>query len=138
FRCGIAERRGSGPVIGNLWFDNNLVLVVSRAFEAILQQTMPGQSPDQYVNLLVDVPATGRKRGEWQTNAQFLCASRRARAERSQIDRMATEASDDMSACVRLERDMAVEPGGNRWRCSPSPFLCFGSAQAGSDPHVWG
>src|SRR5262245_13216001 len=47
---------------------------------------------------------------------------------------MAAKAGDDMSTCVRLKRDMAAEPGRNPYGRSPSPFLCFASAQAGSDP----
>ncbi len=90
------------------------------------------------MNLLVDVPAAGRKRGEWQTNAQLLRAIRRARAELSQADRMAIEAGDDFSVRVRFKRDMTAEPGGNSCRRGPSPSFYFGSAQAGSDPQVWG
>ena len=54
--------------------------------EAVLQKTAPGQPPHQLINLLVGVPSAGRKRGEWQTNAQVLRAIRDARAERSQFD----------------------------------------------------
>ena len=44
---GIAELRRSRPIIGNLRLDDDLVLAVARAPEAVLQQTVPGQSPDQ-------------------------------------------------------------------------------------------
>jgi hypothetical protein len=64
------------------------------------------------MNLLVDVPAIGRKRAGWQTHAQVLRAIRRARAELSQVDRMAIEAGDDFSVRVRFERDVTAEPGG--------------------------
>ena len=53
---------------------------------------------------------------EWQTYAQFLRAIRRARAERSQADRIAIEAGDDFSVRVRFEPDVTAEPGGNRCR----------------------
>jgi hypothetical protein len=64
------------------------------------------------MKLLVDVPAVGPKRGEWQTHAQILRAIRCTRAERSQTDRMATEAGDDFAVRVRFERDVTAEPGG--------------------------
>jgi len=38
---------------------------------------VPGQSPDHLIDLPLDAPAVGRKRGEWQTCAQVLCALRR-------------------------------------------------------------
>jgi hypothetical protein len=53
---GIAEVRRSRPIIGDLRFDDDMVLAVSRAPELVLQQTVPGQSPDQEINLLVDAP----------------------------------------------------------------------------------
>ena len=64
------------------------------------------------MNLLVDAPAVGRKRGEWQTHAQILRALGRVRAELSQADRMGTEAGDDFAVRVRFERDVTAEPGG--------------------------
>ena len=50
---GIAERRRLRPVVANLRFDDDLVLV-ARSLDAVLQQTMPGQSPDQSISLLVE------------------------------------------------------------------------------------
>jgi hypothetical protein len=90
------------------------------------------------MNLPIDIPAVGRKRAEWQTYAQLLRAIRRARAERSQADRMAIEAGDDFPVRVRFERDVTAKSGGNSWRRSPSPSRYSGSAQAGDDPQVWG
>ena len=46
---------------------------------------MSGQSSDQNVNFLVDVPAAGRNGGERTTNLQVVSAYRRGSAERSQI-----------------------------------------------------
>ena len=68
---------------------------------------------------------------ERQTYAQFLRAIGRARAERSQADRIAIEAGDDFSVRVRFEPDVTAEPGGNSCRRGPSPLLWSGSAQAG-------
>src|ERR1700689_312017 len=83
---GIAELRRLRPIIGNLRLDDPEVLAVARAPEAVLQETMPSQSPDQESNLFVDIPANGRNRAERQPYAQFLRAIRRGRAERSQAD----------------------------------------------------
>src|SRR5437588_10147602 len=43
---GIAQPRGSWPIIRKLRFDDDLVLARSRAAEPVLQKTVPGQSPD--------------------------------------------------------------------------------------------
>ena len=83
---GIAELRRLRPIIGNLRLDDHEVLAVARAPEAVLQETMPSQSPDQETRLFVDIPANGRNRAEWQAYAQFLRAIRSSRAERSQAD----------------------------------------------------
>jgi hypothetical protein len=83
------------------------------------------------MNLLVDVPAVGRKRAEWQTNAQLLRAIRSARAKLSQADRMAIEAGDEFSVRVHFERDVTANPGGKSCRRSRPPSLYSGSAQAG-------
>src|SRR5262249_28004088 len=100
---------------------------------------MSGQSSDQNVNFLVDVPAAGRNGGDRTNNVQLMSASRRGSPERSQIYRMAAEASEDVSACVCFKRDMPTEPGRNRcWRYGPSLSFCFASAQARSNPQVWG
>ena len=118
------------PIIGNLRFDDDQVLAVARAPEAVLQKTAPGQSLDQQANLFVDFPTGGRKRAERQTSAQVLRAIRRTRAERSQADRIAIEAGDDFSIRVRFEPDVAAEPGGNSSRRGRS-HAWSGSAQAG-------
>ena len=55
---------------------------------------------------------------------RLLRAIRRARAERSQADRIAIEAGDDFSVRVRFERDVAAEPGGNGC-AARSVALCF-------------
>ncbi len=88
---GIAEPRRSRPIIGNLRFDNDLI-IVRRASETVLQQAVSGQSPHQQTDLLVDVAATGRKRSKRQTGAQAPRAIRGGRAERPQADRIAVEA----------------------------------------------
>ena len=132
---GLADLLRSRPIVGNLRLDDDLVLAlilaVARAPEAVLQQAVSGQSPDQELNLLVDAPALGRKRAERQTRAQVLRAIRRAGAELSQAHRMAIEAGDDVSVRARFERDVSAEPGGESCRRS-SPWLCSGSAQAGT------
>src|ERR1700677_5315515 len=43
---GTAELRRLRPIIGDLRFDNDQVLAVARAPEAVLQYTVPRQSPD--------------------------------------------------------------------------------------------
>jgi hypothetical protein len=55
------------------------------------------QSLGQQLNLLVDVSTAGRKRAEWQTNAQLLRAIGCTGAELSQVDRMVIEAGGDFS-----------------------------------------
>ena len=50
----IANRHRSRPIVGNLWLDDDQVLAISRAPKAVLQKSMPGQSPDQEIKLLVD------------------------------------------------------------------------------------
>ena len=61
---GIAELWRLRPIIGDLRFDDDLVLVVARVPEAVLQKTTPGQSPDQQIDFLVDLrlpsPQTSR------------------------------------------------------------------------------
>ena len=64
------------------------------------------------MNLFVNVPAVGRKRGKRQTRAQALCAMCRDRAELSQADRIAIEAGGDVSVRVRFKRDVTAKPGG--------------------------
>jgi hypothetical protein len=92
---------------------------------------VPGQSPDQETNLFVDIPPNGRNRAEWQTYAQFLCAIRSSRAERSQADRVSIEAGDDFSIRLRFKPKVPAEPGGNSCRRGRSHSLSCGSGQAG-------
>lgn len=99
---------------------------------------MPGELPDQQVNLLVKVLSTGRKRSEWETNVQVLRKFRRARVERSQIDQRALGGGDDLPVPARLERDIITDTCGNNWPCSLSPSLYFVSTHAGNDLQEWG
>src|SRR5262249_58472319 len=50
---GIAEWRRLRPVIGELGLDDDLRRTVARGAKAVLEQTVPSQSPDQAKNLLV-------------------------------------------------------------------------------------
>jgi hypothetical protein len=72
---------------------------------------VPGQSPDQQVNLFFDASAFRCKRAKRQTPAQLLRASRRTCAELPKTHRIAAEAGDDVSIRARLERDVSAEPG---------------------------
>ena len=45
--------------------DDDVVPAVLRAWQAVLQKTVPRQTPDQEINLLVDLLPAGCKRGEW-------------------------------------------------------------------------
>ena len=130
-RFGIAELRRLRPIIRQLRFDDDLVLAVTRVPEAVLQQTAPGQSPDQQIDFLVDRAAVGRKRTERQACAQLLRARHRAGAEFSQADRIAIEAGGDTPVRLRFERDVTAQPGGNAGCRGPPPFVFSGSAQAG-------
>ncbi len=76
---GFAEPWRLRPIIGKLRFDDDLVLVVLRAREAVLQQAVPGQSPDQQIDLFVAVSVAGRERRQRQTLAQVLHALARRR-----------------------------------------------------------
>jgi hypothetical protein len=129
---GITKRRCHRPIIRNLWFDDDRV-VAARVLQAVLKQAMPRQSLHKTKHLLVDLASAGGKRGERQTRPQTLRALRRRGAERSQADRIAVEARQDVSTPVRFERDMTEEPGGHTSRFSAPGPLCFeiGSAQYG-------
>jgi len=128
---GVAERRRLRPIVGNLGLDDDPVLVVIRATEAIFQETAPGQSPDQQIDFLVDA-AVRRKRGERQACSKRLRAGRRLGAEFSQTDRIAVEVGDDISVRLRFERDVTDQPGRNGRRSDPprllSSFFFSGSA----------
>jgi len=128
---GIAELWRSRPVVGNLRFDDDLVVTITRGPEAVLQKAAPGQAPNQQIDFLVGRAAVGRKGGERQTCAQVLRARHGAGAELSQADRIAIETGDDISVSLRFERDVTAQSGGNDWWCDFSPSLFSGSAQAG-------
>src|SRR6185295_10338755 len=89
-----------------------LVPALARAAEAILEQAVQRQAPEQEHNLLVDGPPARRKRGERQTGAQALRMLRHARAELSEADRMAVNGGDDVSVRASFERDTADKAGG--------------------------
>src|SRR5262249_31468793 len=98
----IAEPRRLRPVIGKLRLDDDLVGAALWTGDAVLQETVSGQSPDQPMNVLVDAAAAGRKRAERHTRAQLLAALSRARAECSQAHRVTVEAGDDFSPGARF------------------------------------
>ena len=83
------------------------------------------------MDLLIDLPAAGRKRAKWQTKAQLLRAIRGVRAELSQADRMTIKAGDDFSGRTHFERDVTDKPDGQSRRRNPSPSPYSGSTQAG-------
>jgi hypothetical protein len=126
---GIAELWRSRPVIGNLRFDDDQVVAVTRWPEAVLQQAAPGQAPNQQIDFLVGRAAVGRKGGERQTRTQVLRARHGAGAELSEADRIAIETSDDISVGLRFKRDVTAHSRGNAW-CDFSPSLFSGSAQS--------
>ena len=109
----IAQLRRSRPIIGNLRFDDDLIRAASRAPEAIFQQTVPRQSPDQECQFPCRCLARRQHNArERQTRAQVPAARSAARrAELSQADRIAIEAGDDFSARPRFEGDVAAEAG---------------------------
>jgi hypothetical protein len=118
------------PIVGNLRFDDDQVIAVARAPEAVLQQAAPGQSLDQSANLFVDVPTVGGKRAKRQAYAQFLRAIRRARSEGSQAVQIAIEAGDNFSIRLCFEPYVAAEPDED---ARPRPSHSWsGSAQAGT------
>ncbi len=129
-RVEIAEPPHARPIVGDLRLDDDPVLGVGRAREAVLDEAVAGQSPHQRIDLLVGAPP-GRERGEPQPRAQPLGARRRARTEHPQPDRIAVEAGGELSVRARVERDVTAEPGRYRRRRGGSPFLGCGSAQAG-------
>ena len=108
---GIAEPGRSRPIVRNLRFDHHMVRAGARTPDAILQETVPRQSPHQKIDLAVDGAAAGREGGERQACTQILCAPHRVRADRAQADRIAVEAGGDFSARVRFQRDMTIEAG---------------------------
>ena len=83
------------------------------------------------MDLLIDLPAAGRKRAKWQTKAQLLRAIRSVRAELSQAHRVTIEAGNDFTVRTHFERDVTDKPDGQSRRRSPSPSRYSGSTQAG-------
>ena len=63
------------------------------------------------MNLLVGIAAVSLERAEQEAATQTLRALDRARAELSQVLAIAFDAGDDLSAGVRLEFNLACEPG---------------------------
>jgi hypothetical protein len=92
---------------------------------------MPGQSPGQPIHLLRNGRAARSERGERQTRAQLQRAIHRAGAERSELERVALEVSDEVSIGPRLERGVRAQPGGNGSRPGPSPSRCCSCRQGG-------
>src|SRR6516225_1474021 len=91
---------------------------------------MTGQSPDQEIDLLVEVSPTGRERGEWQPRTQLPCAIHCTGGEPAQVDQMATEASGDLPTHARFEHDATAEPRRDGDLGGPSYPPRSGSAQA--------
>ena len=128
---GIAELRRSRPIVGNLRFDDDLrPRRFASARRRYSNRPCRANRRTRRFNFLVDGPAPDANEASGRPVRSVLRALRRAGAERSQADRIAIEASDDFSVGARFERDVTAEPGGNSWRPSPSPSLCFGSAHA--------
>jgi hypothetical protein len=123
----IADLRRSRPILRHLRFDDDLILAV--APEAVLQETAPGQAPDQAIHFLVE-RAVGRKGVQRQTRRQVLRAIQRLGAEFSQIDGIALEQGGDGAVRLRFQRDVTAGPGGKGWWRDPPSFFS-GSAQAG-------
>lgn len=111
----------------------NSVLVALRAREAVLQQTVPGQSPDQQIDLFVAVSFAGCERRQRQTLAQVLHALGGAGAEGSQADRTATETGGDFSVRLHFECHVAVEPCGEAWPHGPPSLFYSGRAHGRDD-----
>jgi hypothetical protein len=84
---------------------------------------VPGQSPDQSIDLLVDAAAAGGQGVERQARAQRLRAVRGARADLPQRERMTIEASEDSSVRARFKADVTGEPDRQRDRRGTSASL---------------
>ena len=112
---------------------------LSRAPEAVFQQTVPGQSPDQEIES--PCRCCGRRT---QTTAsgrpvrRLLRAIRRARAELSQADRMTIEAGDDASVRTRFERDVSRRAGRTKSPAQLRRPRLFPGARKPDDPQVCG
>ena len=127
---GVAELRQARPIVRQLRLDDDQILV-SRAPEAVLDETAPGQSPDEDQDFLIGFAVAGRKRAQRQTDVQSLGALGCFRAEFSKAERNVVEPRNDVAACLRLQRDVAQEPCGQRCRCA-SPILFSRSAHDGA------
>jgi hypothetical protein len=73
---------------------------------------MPGQTPDQTREVLVDDFAARRERVERETGTQVRDSIGRTRTERSEAHRIAAESGNDFPAPSRLKGNMAAKPGG--------------------------
>ncbi len=101
---------GLRPIIRLLRLDHHVVLPPCTT-EVVLQQTMPGQPPDQSMHLLIDVPGIGGQCAEWQTRAQVLRALCCGGTEFAQPDRMGAEAGGDLTVGTRFENHVRCQPG---------------------------
>ena len=107
---GISERRRLRPIVRDLRFDDDSVRVARRP-DGIFQETVPGQSPRQGLDLAIDGPRRGSQRGEPQACLQRQHALRRCGAERSEVERIAVEVSEDVSVGARFELGVGDSAG---------------------------
>ena len=98
----------------------------------VLQQTVPGQLPDQEIEFFIRFAAAAGKGGERQAVAQLERPLRCAGAEGSQRKRIAVKTRGDFAACLHVEADVAAEPRGKTRRRRPPLSLFCRSAQAGN------
>jgi hypothetical protein len=111
---GVAEFLLLRPVVRNLRFDDGLLLVVLlRARDAVHEEAVAGQPPDQKIKLFVRGPAARRERHERQTRLKVARAIRHPGAERPKADRMSLETGNDLAVRLRFQRNWTVEQGGN-------------------------
>ena len=120
---GFAERLHPRPIIWNLRFNNNQVLAVSRRHEVVFDESIPGQSPDEELSLLVDFPVVSRKQAQRQARTQLLHTIRSSRAELAHTDRLAIDAGDDLSTRMRFDGHARPDLGGKRCRPDTSRSL---------------
>ncbi len=125
-RVGIAELRRLRPIIGNLRFDDDLVLASCRAPRRYSNRPCRAKRRTRRsISFSISPPpdanaASGRP-------LRNICARSAAlRAERSEADRKALEAGGDFSVCVNLECDVAVEPCGEAWPHGPPSLFYSG------------
>jgi hypothetical protein len=116
-RVGRGKLWHSRPIIGNLRFDDGVVVVVIGVSEAELQKTASSQALDQHLDFSFGGVSGALERGERQPLAQVLRALDRTSAKFSETDRKAVETRENIFIPSLFERDARVEAGGNnRWR----------------------